>query len=88
MTAAARILFIALFVLAVLLYTAYSGNVVSLLSATGSVTSTQQQIINDKMKVGAERTEYFESYFKVNTQVKVLESRNDVDGFVIDKRSQ
>ncbi|XP_023719273.1 uncharacterized protein LOC111870865 isoform X5 [Cryptotermes secundus] len=65
-TSAARTLFIALFVLAVLTYTAYSASVISLLSSPSSVTSTLQGILRHGSKMGLAllNIHYYHSHFK------------------------
>ncbi|PSN37280.1 Ionotropic receptor 195 [Blattella germanica] len=65
-TSAARTLFIVLFALAVLTYTAYSASIISLLSSPSSVTSTLQGILRHGSKMGLAllNIHYYHSYFK------------------------
>ncbi|KAJ9579834.1 hypothetical protein L9F63_004506 [Diploptera punctata] len=65
-TSAARTVFIVLFVLAVVTFTAYSASVISLLSSPSSVTSTLQGILRSGSKMGLAllNIHYYHSHFK------------------------
>ncbi|XP_049940499.1 uncharacterized protein LOC126416719 isoform X2 [Schistocerca serialis cubense] len=66
-TMAARILFLVLFLLAVLMYTAYSASVISIMSSTKPVSNSLQGILesSSKMSVALHDIHYYHTQFQI-----------------------
>lgn len=66
-TSAARTLFVILFLLAVLMYTAYSASIISIMSSTRPVSNSLEEILEEGSKMGLalHNSHYYHTNFKV-----------------------